>query len=198
MKTFILVTTMLLSSQVSAESCWKIYQAEADKINKEDGYSTHVGGQLYVHQGSLGYWPGIKVAADIDNWAEDLVYAIKYGPMIMFSSKPDPRLDTLKALYKDIKKICPLEDKNEKYDTFRAMLTELMDDGSFCPEGKILERPLLSRLKHFRKVVKDAVGKGQFQAQCQGLAVMDDSTREVKDTRSPAIEITPSSGAIEQ
>ena len=198
MKTLILLTTLLLSTQVSAESCWKIYQDEADKINKEDGYSTHVGGQIYVHQGSLGYWPGIKVAADIDNWAEDFVYAIKYGPMIMFSSKPDPRLDTLKALYKDIKKICPLEDKNEKFDTFRAILTELMDDGSFCPENKSLERPLFSRWKNFRKVVKDAVNKGQFQAQCQGLAVLDDSTREVKDTRAPAIEVPQSSGATDQ
>ena len=52
MKTLILLTTLLLSSQVSAESCWKIYQAEADKINKEDGYTEHVGGQIYIHQGS--------------------------------------------------------------------------------------------------------------------------------------------------
>lgn len=198
MKTLILLTTLLLSSQVSAESCWKIYQAEADKINKEDGYTEHVGGQIYIHQGSLGYWPGIKVAADIDNWAEDFVHAIKWGPMIMFSSKPDPRLDTLKKLYKDIKHLCPLQNEDEKYQTFRAMLTELMEDGSFCPENKMLERPILNRLKHFRKIVKDAVVKGQFQAQCQGLAVMDDSSREVKDTRSPAIEVNSSSKANEQ
>jgi len=198
MKTLILLTTLLLSTQVSAGSCWEIYQAEADKINKEDGYSTHVGGQLYVHQGSLGYWPGIKVAADIDNWAEDLVYAIKYGPMIMFSSKADPRLDTLKAIYKDIKKICPIDDKKQKFETFRAMLTELMDDGSFCPDNKMLERPIFSRLKNFRKILKDAVVKGQFQAQCQGLAVMDDSSREVKEIRTPAIELPSESSAREQ
>lgn len=198
MKTLILLTTLLISTQVSAGSCWEIYQAEADKINKEDGYTTHVGGQLYVHQGSLGYWPGIKVAADIDNWAEDLVYGIKYGPMIMFSSKPDPRLDTLKALYKDIKNICPIDDKKQKFETFRAMLTELMEDGSFCPEGKMLERPFLSRMKHFRKVVKDAVDRGQFQAQCQGLAVMDDSSREVKEMRTPAIELPSEPSAREQ
>ena len=175
------MSLLVFSTSVSAESCWPVYQAEADKINKEDGYTEEVGGQMYVSNGQIGYWPGITVAADIDNWAEDFVYAIKYGPMIM-TYKPDPREDILKSLRKEIDDECSLPKEN--HDKLRSMLSELMDDGSFCPENKMLERPFFSRWKHYKKVVREAVKAGRFQSQCQSVAVQSDESREVKDVDS--------------
>ncbi len=184
MKILILLSLLFTSAPIYAQestSCWPVYEAEEKKINEENGYTTHVGGQLYVHNGQLGYWPGIKVQADIDNYAEDLIRGIKWGPMIMFSSKEDPRLEMLKAMKKDISKDCPLKHDNSKHDILRSMLTELMDDGSFCPQGKPLKLQFFSRWKNFRKILKDAVGRGQFQGQCLGVAVMDSTQRDVKD-----------------
>ncbi|MBY0516699.1 MAG: hypothetical protein K2P81_07320 [Bacteriovoracaceae bacterium] len=183
MKTLILFSLLIFSAQVSADSCFPVYEAEAAKINKEDGYTQSVGGQIYVVNGQIGYWPGIQVAADIDNWAEDFVMGVKYGPFMKFGyDKEDPREDILKMFAKQIKDDCSLPKDN--YDNVRAMLKELMNDGSFCPEGKMLERPFLNRWKHFKKVLKSSVEGGRFQEYCQSSAVADDSSREIKDVGS--------------
>lgn len=184
MKSLILLTLIFTTTPPYAQestSCWPVYEAEEKKINEENGYTTHVGGQLYVHNGQLGYWPGIKVQADIDNYAEDLILGIKWGPMIMFSSKEDPRLTMLEAIKKGISKDCPLKHDNSQHDILRSMLTELMDDGSFCPQGKALRPQFFSRWKNFRTILKEAVGRGKFQGECLGVAVIDSNQRGAKD-----------------
>lgn len=185
MKTLFFLVTLLLSTQVSAEGCWPLYEAEASRINERDGYKQRVGGQPYVTPGGqLGWWPGIEVSADIDNWAEDMVLAIKYGPMIMFSSRPDPRREFLEAMQSQISEDCQLADKKEKFEGLRELLTRMMNEGDFCPGGNRIETRFFSRWSQFKKTLRSSLAQGKFQELCQGPAVVDDSNREVKDVTS--------------
>lgn len=185
MKTLFCLITLLLSTQVSAEGCWPLYEEEARRINERDGYKERVGGQPYVTPtGQLGWWPGIEVSADIDNWAEDLVLAIKYGPMITFSSKPDPRREFLEAMQSQIGEDCQLTDKREKFEGLRELLSRMMTERDFCPGGAMLEKGFFSRWSNFKKALRSSLARGKFQELCQGPAVVDDSNREVKDVTS--------------
>ena len=176
---YLLLLVLCLSFQVSAESCFPLYEAEAQRIQDKDGYTKNVGGQVYVQNGQLAYWPGIKVQATIDNWARDLVAAIKWGPYSITFSSEDPRKDWLEGFRKSIKRDCDLPENN--HDKLRSMLTELMEDGSFCPNNKILEPKFFGGQKAFKKILKQAVKDQRFPQYCQSKAVADDSFRDVKD-----------------
>lgn len=191
-KLIVTVGLMSLSTLTLADSCWPMYQAKADQIDKRDGYETHVGGQLYVINGQLGYDPGMKVAAKIDNWARDFVDAIKWGPYSISFSSEDPREDWLKTLHKSIKKDCPTS-ADKDYESLRAMLKELMDDGSLCPQNKIFEPKLLGGKKDFKRVLTEAVKDQRFPQYCKLQAVADDGRESSeKAGRSPSvIERTP-------
>ena len=178
-KLTLLTLIITLSSPVFAESCLPLYEKKAESIQEKDGYSTSVGGQIVVQNGQLGYWPGIKVPAKIDNWARDLVDAIKWGPYIYSFSSEDPRKDWLEGFRKAIKKDCKLDENN--YDKLRAMLTELMEDGSFCPEGKILGYKLFNGKKPYKKILQKAVKDNRFSQYCLDKSIVDDSFREVKN-----------------
>jgi hypothetical protein len=193
MKTILFIASLIFSSSLYAQSCWLMLEAEAAKINKEDGYTQNVGGQFFVLNGQIGYWPGFQVPADIDNWAEDFVYAVKFGPMMM-TYREDPRDNILHMFRKEIKDECDLP--KDKHDKLRAMLKELMDDGSFCPGGVPLDRPFLSRWKHYKKVLSKAVSEGRFQEHCISKAVVDDASREVKDVGASPASGTQSNGAV--
>jgi len=82
---------VILSHNTYANSCLPLYEKKAEEIQKKDGYKERVGSHLYINNGQLGYWPGIEVSAYIDNWARDLVYAIKWGPAFFSYSKDDPK-----------------------------------------------------------------------------------------------------------
>ncbi|WPU64199.1 hypothetical protein [Peredibacter starrii] len=191
-KMITVVTLMSLSSTLLAESCWPLYQNKADEIEKKDGYDTYVGGQLFVVHGQLGYDPGIKVPARIDNWARDFVDAIKWGPYSISFSSEDPREEWLKTLYKSINKECPNSSEKE-YESLRAMMKELMDDGSLCPQNKIFEPKFLGGKKDFKKVLSEAVKDQRFPQYCNHQAVANDGRESVdKAGRSPSvIERTP-------
>lgn len=184
MKLFLLIFLSLFCNlSLWADSCFPLYQQKADEIQEKDGYTKNVGGQIYVNQGGgLGYWPGVKVQADIDNWAEDFIRAIKWGPNTYSFRSEDPRKDWLEAFRKSIKDECKLPDKN--YDKLQAMLKELMDDGSFCPENKILEPGFFGSKKAFVRIFKSAVQDKRFEQYCDVRAIKDDSMREAKDTDS--------------
>lgn len=180
MKKIISLLIVSCSFSLWADSCFSLYQQKADEIQEKDGYTKNVGGQLYVNQGGgLGYWPGVKVQADIDNWAEDFVRAIKWGPNEYTFGKEDPRKNWLEAFRKSIKNECKLPEK--KYDKLQAMLKELMEDGSFCPEGKILEPGFFGSKKAFVKVFRSAVQDKRFESYCDTTAINSDSYREVKN-----------------
>lgn len=179
LKPLIGVLLFSLSSPLLAESCFPLYQKVADDIQKKGAHDEYVGGQIYVNQGQLGYWPGIKVSGHVDNWSQELIDAIKWGPFIWSASSEDPRKEWLEAFRKSIKDECKLPKDN--YDTLRAMLKELMDDGSFCPDGKTLEQKLLKGKSDFKKILKNAVNDQKFAHYCQDKAVQDDSHRAVKD-----------------
>lgn len=171
----------LTLSTVALADCFPLYEKKAAEIQKKDGYSTSVGGHIYQnpYSGQLGYWPGIKVAADIDNWAEDLVNAVKWGPYIYSFRSDDPRKAWLEAFRKSIKKDCKLPVEN--YDKLRAMLKELMEDGSFCPNNKIIDHKFLKGKNPFKDVLKKAVKDQRFAHYCQDESVADDSFRKIKD-----------------
>ena len=177
---FMPVIALLFTAQTTwGASCFPLYEKKADEIQERDGYTKEVGGQLYVHQGQLGYWPGIKVQAKIDNWARELVDAVKWGPYIYTYSSEDPRKDWLEYFRKSIKADCKLPENN--YDHLREMLKELMEDGSFCPGDKILEVKLLKGKSEFKKIFKKAVADQRFTHYCGNKEINDDSYRDVKD-----------------
>jgi hypothetical protein len=147
---------------------------KAAEIQKKKGYTQSVGGQLYVANGQLAYWPGLEVQADINNWAEDFYYAIKYGSN---HTEFDPRLKWLKAFRRVVKDECDLSEHN--HDNLRVMLKELMEDGSFCPDQKILDSK--GKKKLYKQVLQEAVEANRFPQYCKSLGVKNDSSREIKD-----------------
>ena len=194
---FMLAILLLSSSVYAAEGCWPLLQAEAKKINERDGYQQNVGGQIYVLNGQVGYWPGITVDANIDNWAEDLEGSIQYGPqLITFGNQEDPQKEILEMFRKDIDEDCILP--KDDYKNLQAILKELMDDGEFCPENKLLSRPILGRWKHYKRVVRDAVKSGRFQDQCQSVAIQNDHDRDEEHAPIPVLNPTTTPGAVEQ
>jgi hypothetical protein len=172
------LSVMILSYNTYANSCLPLYEKKAEEIQKKDGYKERLGGQIYIHNGQLGYWPGIEVSAYIDNWARDLVYAIKWGPGFFSYSKDDPKKEWLESFRKAIKDDCKLPHNN--YDYLRAMLSELMEDGSFCPNQKIFDPGFFGNKSDFKKVLQSAVKDQRFSHYCSDKAVKDDSDRVIK------------------
>lgn len=195
MKLMLLI--LVFSSQaLASEGCWPLLKAEANKINAEDGHEESVGGQVYVLNGQIGYWPGITVDANIDNWAEDLQRSIEYGPqLITFGNQEDPQKEILEMFRQDIAEDCILP--KDSYKNLQSILKELMDEGAFCPENKLLSRPILGRWKHYKRAVRDAVKSGRFQEQCQSVAIQDELGRDEETTPVPVL-IEQAPAAIEQ
>lgn len=190
----LLLTTFATSTY--AADCFPVYQKVADEIQNKGKHDVYVGGQFYVNQGQLGYWPGMKMSGHVDNWSQELIDAIKWGPFIWSASSEDPRKDWLEAFRKSIKDECKLPKEN--YDTLRAMLKELMEDGSFCPGDKILEPKFLGGKSAFKKVLKEAVKDQKFAHYCQDKAVADDSHREIKEVESKGKGKAKSGGAASE
>lgn len=182
-KTTLLTLFSLTLSSLTFADCFPLYEKKAAEIQKKDGYTTSVGGQVYQnpYSGQLGYWPGIEVSADIDNWAEDLVNAIKWGPFIYSFKSEDPRKEWLEAFRKSVKNDCKLPKDN--HDKLRAMLKELMEDGTFCPNNKIIDHKIFKGKSPFKDVFKKAVKDQRFAHYCQDESVADDSFRKVKDVQ---------------
>jgi hypothetical protein len=177
-----LAFVLLLSSSLShasSVSCYPLYQAEAERIQKKDGFTDHIGGQFYVNNGQLGYFPGIPVQGKIANWARDLVDAIKWGPYWNVHPDADPRNAWLEDFRVSVRKDCDLD--MDKHDKLQSMLNELMEDGTFCPGGKMLESTFFKPKANFKKVFKQAVKENRFPQYCQSKAVVNDSFREVKE-----------------
>ena len=162
-----------------ADSCYPLYEIKSQEIQEKDGYVTHVGAQIYIEDGQLGYWPGLPMQARIPNWSRELIEAVKWGPYTFSASKEDPRKDWLETFRKSISEECMLPKEN--YDQLRSMLNELMEDGSFCPNNTILGPKLLTGKSEFKRVLKDAVKSGRFSQHCQSAAVVDESHRAIKD-----------------
>jgi|GEM_PF-4656613 len=190
MKLLLIMISMASFGAFADEGCWPLLKAEAQKINERDGYEESVGGQVYILNGQIGYWPGITVDANIDNWAEDLQRSIDYGPlMITFGNQEDPQKEILEMFRKDLDEDCMLPKDN--YKNLQAMLKELMDEGAFCPENKLLSRPFLGRWKNYKRVVRDAVKSGRFQEQCQSVAIQDGNGREEDSAPIPILDASP-------
>lgn len=192
-----MLTILLLSSSAFAgEGCWQLLKEEAAAIDKRDGYQQTVGAQFILMNEQLVYYPGISMRANIENWAEDFEEAIKYGPMLsLFSSDDDYRKEILDMFRKDIAEDCILP--KDDYKNLQVILRELVDEGAFCPEGKLLSRPLLGRWKHYKKVVRDSVKAGRFQELCQSVAIQDSSDRVDESGAVPVLS-TPASSVLER
>lgn len=196
-RTLLAFSILTISTNISAESCLPLYEKKAEEIQKRDGYKERVGGQIYINNGQLGYWPGIEVSAHIDNWARDLVYAIKWGPGPFSYSKDNPSIIWLESFRKAIKDDCKLPKNN--YDHLRAMLTELMEDGSFCPNQKIFDPGFFGSKSDFKKVLLSAVKDQRFAHYCTDKAVKDDSDRVIKSVdETETKESKPSSQTSKQ
>lgn len=179
-----------------AESCFPIYEAEANKIREKKAYTETVGASLYVHNGQLAVWPGIEVPGKIDNWAQDFVDSIKWGHNPMLLGESDSRAAWLKSFNNSIKKSCPLPDDN--HATLRKMLQALMDDGSFCLNSEIIKPKFLKSKGEFKDVLKKAVSDQRFADYCQSNSVADDSFRNIKDVENKKSSATKLKGAQKQ
>jgi hypothetical protein len=60
------------------------------------------------------------------------------------------------------------------------MLSELMEDGSFCPNQKIFDPGFFGGKGEFKKVLKEAIKDQRFSHYCLDKAVKDDSDRSIK------------------
>lgn len=179
-KHLLMSAVFLFPTLVSAESCFPLYEKMGAELRGEK----YVGGSLIVAPGGqLGYNPGLKVTDNQFNWAQNLVDGIKWGPYMKIGGgySEDPREDWLELFRKAVKSECDLP-KGE-YTELRSMLKTLMEDGSFCPENKIIKPFGFFETKgDFKKVLVDAVEAQRFPEYCKSKAVKDDSDREVKDT----------------
>ncbi len=194
MKLLLFLITLSFSSMTSAQNCSQIIRKEAERINEERGYTTHVGGQFYTNpwSGQIGYYPGIPVAAKIDNWARDLNDAILWGPYSM-TSGIDERREILEGFHRSIRRNCKLPDDNHR--TLRMMLRELYDEDVFCKNNTFLDRPFLRPWKHYHKVLVDSVKSGRFSEECAGVSVSNSSVREPKDVSDPTQDAPRNSSA---
>jgi hypothetical protein len=185
MKTLFFLLILVFSLPVAAQSCFPLLEAESKRIHEKNSYTTHVGGQLYINNGQLGYWPGIEVAGQIRNWARDFDRAIKWGPL-GYDSYYDQRGEILKVFRNSIRRSCPQIANDQA--KLRNMLKELMEDGSFCPQGELLSRPFLSRWKFYKRAMREAIDSGRFDQDCNPQHIQDDSSRIIKD-------VTPDRGS---
>lgn len=190
---YILLVFISLPSFSLADSCLPLYEKRAEEIQKKNGYTKYVGGYFYYSGRNVEYWPGIKVQADIDNWAEDLVYAIKWGPKF-FTYSLDERKEWLEYFRKSVKDDCKLP-KND-YKKLQAMLNQLMEDGSFCPNGEILEPRLIGGKRDFKLIFQAAV-KDKFSDLCEDKSVNNSPSRSSKETPSSSGESKTDKGSAQ-
>jgi len=174
------IALLLPTATFATDGCWGALKGEIEKINQEAGGQEQLAGQVYSLNGQIGYWPGITVDSNIDNWAQDFSRAITDGPkLITFGNQEDRQKQILEMFHEEISEDCILPEGN--HSALRSMLKELMDEGAFCSHGEMLKRPMLVRWKHYKRVVLDAVKGGRFQDQCQSVAIDDQSIGEGKD-----------------
>jgi len=185
-----------ISTPIMASSCFPLYEAEASKIREDKAYTENVGMSLYLHQGQLAVWPGVEVPGKVDNWAEDLLDSIKWGQIPIHDTSFDKRGAWLKAFNRSIKKDCKLPEDN--FVTLRKMLTELMEDGTFCPNSQIIKPKFLKGKSEFKELLKKAVSDQRLVEYCQGKSVADDSFRSVKDVDSKSAPDTNRKGSQKQ
>jgi hypothetical protein len=178
----LILVTFLISAPIMAASCNDLYEAKAAQIRKDKAYTTSVGNYLFISNNQLGYNPGIQVPGRVDNWASDFLDAVEWGPLFLSMTDENPRKDWLEAFRKSIKNDCDLPTND--YKILQTMLKELIDDGSFCPNNKILEPGFLKGKKDFKKVLKAAVSDQRFPEYCKKNSAHDDSSREVKSINS--------------
>lgn len=193
---FTLVLFFAYNTPIRAESCFPLYEKKAQEIQDDKAYTRNIGGQIYVDNGQLNYWPGVEVPGHVDNWARDFVHAIKYGPGYYSGEGEDPKLTWLEAFRKTISDQCKLPKGN--HNQLRSMLKELMEDGSFCPDKKILESTFLAPKKKFKEVLKDAVKDQRFVDICQGKNVANDSSRSIKEVPEKKEKSSESKEALKQ
>lgn len=195
-KVVILLLCALSASATHGASCWSLYEAEQKKIDEEGAYSTYVGGQFYQVGGQLGFDPGIKVAGYVENWARDFLDAIKWGPSTHMFERKHHRKEWLETLQSSIDKNCKI--KSEDFEDLRSMLRVLMDDGSLCPDKKILKPGFFGSKGSFKKVIKTAIKEHKFTEYCQKEAIQDDSDRHIKDISQEAERSQAKGQASEQ
>lgn len=194
-KMLILPLVYLFLSQTALANCFPIYKKEEKRISDKKAYTVRVGDQLTIKNGQLGYDPGIEVAGKVDNWVRDYLEAIEWGANSI--EKEDPRREWLSALYKSVKQECPDADKNQ-YKILRAMLTELMKDGTLCPGEQVLKSTVLAPYAQFKKALGSAIKDQRFVDVCQNKVISNSPDRSSRkdsssDTTKPVTKANKAS-----
>lgn len=181
---------LFISFTTQAESCYPLYEMKSQEIQKEYGYKEEIGGRWDTAFGQLRWIPGKKIDANINNWAEDFILAVRSGPATgSFEKSEEERLEWLEAFRKSIKDECNISKNN--YEQLNFMLNELMTDGSFCPGNKIIEPGFFESKSKFKKVLIDAVSSGRFAEVCKKNIAVDDSSLRGKKSINNKAPNTP-------
>ena len=166
MKTFLIMTLTFVSSTVLAQDCWKLYQAKEAKIEKNQAHTEQVGNGFIFFNGQAYYNPGLTVAGETDNWAKDFLNSITMSPSVLSIVDDEGIQSWHKAFYSAIEDKCHLP--KDDVSSLQKILKSLMDDGSFCPEGKILHPHFIMGKKPFKEILQQAVASKRFQEDCAG------------------------------
>lgn len=157
MKKILIMIIAFNCAMTWANSCFPIYESLREEIFDKHAEndtrlvpaSGHLGGKLVV--------TFVKVPRIQDNWVDDFISAIHDGPY-RSGRKNDPRRSLLSSFARSVHKYCDLKD--HEFSEVRHILRTLMEDGSFCPDGKILNSK--GDLGPFIRIFKRAVKSGQF------------------------------------
>ncbi len=199
MKLLLFMLTLSFSTMTSAETCRILISKENPPIRQNVGshWGTNpLSGGLYYHPGE------VYTFTDRSHWSFLFDSAVFYG-VSSYSSDEESKMkkNILKKFSKDIEEDCQIvnsKKQKDSYEILRNILKELVEDGSFCPGDKVLDRPLLSPWNNYRKILKDAVASGRFSDVCAGENTLSDSSREVKDVGSSVNRSSPPSQSANQ
>lgn len=146
--------------------------AEAQKYSEEHVVTT--AGTPINYHGTWMLWGSVSYSDDTFNNAKHLYLAADGGSFPTYGSS-DPVGKLIKLFRDEIAEDCYLPTSDDTI--VRSILKELMDEGDFCPNNKMLERGSIFVWSKYRKVLLHAVKSGRFQTECQSVAVQNSLDR---------------------
>lgn len=182
-KKFVILVFIVMNSYAQEPSCFKIYEEEKARLDKKFKQTKTVGQSLQIHNQQFILFPGREVSVPVESWVSDFLGAI--NSQSLWSDLDQEEEKILKGFRNAIKDECPLKKKD--YSVVIIMLKEAMNDGTFCPDRKMIDRPLLAPWKKFHQALVKKIEAGAFQEHCvdKNLTIdqsqRDHTSKEIKD-----------------
>jgi hypothetical protein len=171
-----------MKSYAQEPLCFKIYEEEKARLDKKFKQTKTVGQSLQIQNQQFIFFPGHEVSVPVKSWVSDFLGAM--NSQSLWSDLDQEEEKVLKGFRNAIKDECSL--KKKEYSVLIIMLKESMNDGTFCPDGKMIDRPLLNPWKKFHEALIKKIESGAFQEYCvdKNLTIdqsqRENSSKEVK------------------